>query len=252
MYPDMTVEEYLLFAAELKRIPLLSQKQQIETVMTMTDIGDVAHRLIKNLSKGYKQRVGLAQAILGFPPILILDEPTVGLDPKQITEIRDLIKQLSQNHTIILSSHILSEVQAVCDYILIIHKGRLIAGDTAENLENYLQGSAKLMLTAKGKFDTVQSILNGICGITSQSCLENDDGTVDIYLEYSKNCDLREKIFYAFAANRCPILMMKKSETSLEKIFLELTENDNPLPLPSNYDVAGSSRKNIYDNMEEE
>lgn len=149
LYFDMTVAEYLKFAAELKKIPKNERETQIEQVMELTGITAMANRLIKNLSKGYKQRVGLAQAILGYPEIIILDEPTVGLDPKQIIEIRELIKKLSEEHTIILSSHILSEVSAVCDYIMIINHGKLVASDTTENLMNHSLGSNTLELTVK-------------------------------------------------------------------------------------------------------
>ncbi|MGI5824639.1 MAG: ABC transporter ATP-binding protein [Bacillota bacterium] len=231
LYTDMTVSEYLFFAAALKKIPKINRKMQVEEIIKMTHIQDVSNRLIKNLSKGYKQRVGLAQAILGFPEVIILDEPTVGLDPKQILEIRDLIKQLAQNHTVILSSHILSEVRALCDYILIIHKGRLIASDTPDNLEKALKGTNQLELTVKGQIDAVKSSLNKIRSINRQSFFKNHDGTVNIYLDYSRELDLREEIFYTLAQDSCPILMMKSTETSLEKIFLELTENDHAVPL---------------------
>ena len=140
LYTDMKVNEYLRFVAELKKIPKTERQEQIEKVMLMVKIMDVQDRLIKNLSKGYKQRVGLAQAILGFPEIIILDEPTVGLDPKQIIEIRELIRELAKEHTVILSSHILAEIQEVCDYIMIISKGKLVASDTPENLENLMSG----------------------------------------------------------------------------------------------------------------
>ena len=140
----MTVWEYLKFAAELKKIKKSQRAEQVEEVMELTGISDMRNRLIKNLSKGYKQRVGLAQAILGYPEIIILDEPTVGLDPKQIIEIRELIKKLSEKHTVILSSHILSEVSAVCDYVMIINHGKLVASDTTENLENMMSGKGQI------------------------------------------------------------------------------------------------------------
>lgn len=156
LYFDMTVAEYLKFAAELKKVPKNERETQIEQVMELTGITAMANRLIKNLSKGYKQRVGLAQAILGYPEIIILDEPTVGLDPKQIIEIRELIRKLSEEHTIILSSHILSEVSAVCDYIMIINHGKLVASDTTENLMNHSLGSNTLELTVKGEKQDVE------------------------------------------------------------------------------------------------
>ena len=149
LYQDMTVLEYLKFAAELKAIPKEEREKNIKEVMLTTKLEDMKRRLIKNLSKGYKQRVGLAQALLGYPEVIILDEPTVGLDPKQIIEIRDLIKSLGQKHTVILSSHILSEVSAVCDHVLIIDKGKLVASDTPENLSKVMTGMNSLELTVK-------------------------------------------------------------------------------------------------------
>lgn len=223
LYPEMTVREYLYFAAALKQIPKLNQPAQVENAIEMTHIAEVSHRLIRNLSKGYKQRVGLAQAIIGFPEVIILDEPTVGLDPKQIIEIRDLIKQLAQNHTVILSSHILSEVQAVCDHIIIIHQGKLIASDTTEHLEQSLKGGGKLELTVKGELSPVKTLFSQIDGITAQTCLDNQNGTIHVYLDCDPQKDLRETIFYTLAEHRLPILMMKTTETSLEKVFLELT-----------------------------
>ena len=150
LYVDMTVREYLDFVAELKKVPKKERKQQIDEVMEMTQITDMQQRLIRNLSKGYRQRVGLAQAILGYPEVIILDEPTVGLDPKQIIEIRDLIRKLGENHTVILSSHILSEVSAVCDHIMIIAHGKLVASDSPENLQKLMSGSMELDLEVKG------------------------------------------------------------------------------------------------------
>lgn len=169
LYLDMTVGEYLLFVAELKKIPPKERKKQIDEVMELTMISDMAGRLIKNLSKGYRQRVGLAQAVLGYPEVIILDEPTVGLDPKQIIEIRDLIKKLGEKHTVILSSHILSEVQTICDEIMIISKGRLVACDTPERLTHLMSGNVKLELTILGTEEKVKealrSLRNLFCGI---------------------------------------------------------------------------------------
>ena len=160
LYQDMTAREYLEFAAELKGIPKEKRQGNINGVMSTTKIQNVKDRLIKNLSKGYKQRVGLAQALLGYPEIIILDEPTVGLDPKQIIEIRDLIKSLGKNHTVILSSHILSEVSAVCDYVLIIDKGKLVASDSPENLSRLMSGANSLEMTVKGKESEIRKALD--------------------------------------------------------------------------------------------
>ena len=160
VYPDMTVEEYLKFAAGLKQISGEEREIQIEKVMGLTKLGEVRNRLIANLSKGYKQRVGLAQAVLGFPEIIILDEPTVGLDPKQIIEIRELIRRLAKEHTVILSSHILAEIREVCDYILIIAKGKLVASDTPENLENAMSGAGHVEIEVRRGKEEVAALLN--------------------------------------------------------------------------------------------
>ena len=170
LYFDMTVLEYMKFAADLKKIPRNQKDKQIKEVMDMVKITDMKDRLIKNLSKGYRQRVGLAQAILGYPEVIILDEPTVGLDPKQIIEIRDLIKGLKQKHTVILSSHILSEVRAVCDYVLIISHGKLVASDTPDNLERLAAGSNSLLMKVKGEKDTIRKALETIEGEPEWKC----------------------------------------------------------------------------------
>mgnify|MGYP000823279205 CR=1 FL=1 len=164
LYVDMTVREYLDFVAELKKVPKKERKQQIDEVMEMTQITDMQQRLIRNLSKGYRQRVGLAQAILGYPEVIILDEPTVGLDPKQIIEIRDLIRKLGENHTVILSSHILSEIRAVCDRVLIIRKGRFVVCDTPEDLEEKLSAGGSLELTAKAAPEAAEAVLAQFSG----------------------------------------------------------------------------------------
>ena len=230
LYFDMTVGEYLKFAADLKKIPKNQRKDQIEDVMEMVGITQMKDRLIKNLSKGYKQRVGLAQAILGYPDIIILDEPTVGLDPKQIIEIRSLIKKLSEKHTIILSSHILSEISAVCDYVMIINHGKLVASDTTENLEKMTLGSNTLELTVKGTKDAVESLLEGMEEIQSLEWnskeKSEEDGTVSFTIKTEEKVDIREKLFYMMADNKMPILNMHSTKISLEDVFLELTENE--------------------------
>ena len=230
LYLDMTVGEYLKFAADLKKIPKNERKDQVEDVMEMVGITQMKDRLIKNLSKGYKQRVGLAQAILGYPDIIILDEPTVGLDPKQIIEIRSLIKKLSEKHTIILSSHILSEISAVCDYVMIINHGKLVASDTTENLEKMTLGSNTLELTVKGTKDAVENLLEGMEEIQSlewNSKEKNEEeGTVSFTTKTEEKVDIREKLFYMMADNKMPILNMHSTKISLEDVFLELTENE--------------------------
>lgn len=224
LYMDMTVREYLQFAAELKKIPKKERKEQIEQVMNLVGITQMKDRLIKNLSKGYKQRVGLAQAILGYPDIIILDEPTVGLDPKQIIEIRDLIKKLSENHTVILSSHILSEVSAVCDYVMIINHGKLVASDSTENLEKMTLGSNTLELTVKGKKENLEIMLSKLEEIKTLEWNEETDEQVKLTIKTEETVDIREKLFYQMAENKMPILEMKSTKISLEDIFLELTE----------------------------
>lgn len=226
LYQDMTVREYLEFAAELKAIPREKKKTNIEEVMSTTKIEDVKNRLIKNLSKGYKQRVGLAQALLGYPEIIILDEPTVGLDPKQIIEIRDLIKGLGRKHTVILSSHILSEVSAVCDHVLIIDKGRLVASDSPENLSKLIAGDNSLELTIKGREEDIRKAFDMVENI--QEVIYHDSlakGACDVTVKVSGEQDIRENIFFALAEMKCPILKMQSGNMSLEEVFLKLTDD---------------------------
>lgn len=224
LYLEMTVMEYLEFVAELKKIEKNARKYAIDEVLALARLEDVSKRLIKNLSKGYKQRVGLAQAILGLPEIIILDEPTVGLDPKQIIEIRELIRELAQNHTVILSSHILAEVREVCDHILIISQGKLVACDTPENLEKLMAAETTIELEVKAQECDVEEILSGIEGVGEWECTFNADGNLNVKIMVQAEEDLRESVFFAFAEAKCPILMMQKTSVSLEEVFLELTE----------------------------
>lgn len=226
VYADMTVIEYMKFVAELKEIPKDKREFEIQQVMQQVKIADMSQRLIKNLSKGYRQRVGLAQAILGYPEVIILDEPTVGLDPKQIIEIRDLIKSLKEKHTVILSSHILSEVSALCDYILIISHGKLVASDTPDHLSQLALGSNTLELTVQGERDEVEDSVKTLENLeeyqVSQS--KEEEHALDIMIKTSEGQDIREDLFYMMADKRCPILKMQMKKVSLESIFLELTE----------------------------
>ena len=227
LYFDMTVLEYMKFAADLKKIPRNQKDKQIKEVMDMVKITDMKDRLIKNLSKGYRQRVGLAQAILGYPEVIILDEPTVGLDPKQIIEIRDLIKSLKQKHTVILSSHILSEVRAVCDYVLIISHGKLVASDTPDNLERLAAGYNSLLMKVKGEKDTIRKDLETIEGVTGvEMSYDSDEELWKTKVSIQENVDIREKVFYAMAKVNCPIYEMQVKRVSLEDVFLELTEGE--------------------------
>jgi ABC-2 type transport system ATP-binding protein len=224
LYVDMKVMEYLKFSGELKKIPKAKMGQMIQEVMELVDIQDKQDRLIKNLSKGYKQRVGLAQAILGYPEIIILDEPTVGLDPKQIIEIRDLIKGLSEKHTVILSSHILSEVSAVCDYVLIISGGKLVASDTPQNLSKFAAGSNILDIKVKSTVEDMKKVLGNISEIQECTFEESEEGAVNVTIKTEDSMDIREQIFYLCAKEKCPIIEMKLKTLSLEDVFLELTQ----------------------------
>ena len=226
VYTDMTVLEYLKFVAELKKIPKDQRKKQILEVMNLVKITDMQNGLIKNLSKGYRQRVGLAQAVLGFPEIIILDEPSVGLDPKQIIEIRELIRQLAKKHTVILSSHILAEVREVCDYILIISKGKLVASDTPENLERNLGYSDLIEIETKASPDEVRRILETVDGIRSISTKYLENGITWAQIQEKKNTDIRERVFQAFAHNHQPLLKLNPLQVSLEDVFMELTQSD--------------------------
>lgn len=226
LYVDMKVREYLEFVAELKKIPKKDREDQILEVMDMVKLEDVEDRLIRNLSKGYKQRVGLAQAILGFPEIIILDEPTVGLDPKQIIEIRELIRELAKDHTVILSSHILAEIQEVCDYVMIISKGKLVASDTPENLEKALSNQQTIEILAKGNREEIRTIANEIAKTESVEMSEGkEEGTVSAKIVAEAGADIRENVFRTFAQADCPLLQMMSSKTSLEDVFLELIQS---------------------------
>lgn len=248
LYFDMTVKEYLKFAAELKKVPRDRRENQIKDVMKMVGITNMQERLIKNLSKGYRQRVGLAQAILGYPEIIILDEPTVGLDPKQIIEIRELIRKLAKNHTIILSSHILSEVSEVCDYILIINNGKLVASDTTDNLEKMTMGSNTLELSVKGDRERMKNILDQMEEIREVEWVKSEEqDLVSLKITTDENTDVREKIFYKMAEKQMPIMDMHSTKISLEDIFLELTDSAKK--------PAGSKKRKLrfaWDKKEEE
>lgn len=226
LYMDMTVEEYLLFAAELKKIPKGKRKPYVEDAMATTKITDMRGRLIKNLSKGYRQRVGLAQAVLGFPEIIILDEPSVGLDPKQIIEIRELIRKLAKKHTVILSSHILAEVREVCDYIMIISKGKLVASDTPENLERYLGESGLIEIETRTEASKVKEVLKNVPGIEKVSLKIDASGITSGQIREKRGQDIREELFTTFAEKKMPLLKLNPVQVSLEDVFMELTQSD--------------------------
>lgn len=228
LYMDMTVLEYMNFVAELKQIPKDKRKASVKEVMELTKIVDMKDRLIRNLSKGYRQRVGLAQAVIGYPEVIILDEPTVGLDPKQIIEIRELIKKLGEKHTVILSSHILSEISAVCDHIFIISKGKLVASDSTENLTLMMSGAQEIELLVKAGAEETKEVLKTVSQVQKYRVTKGmEKQTVSAVLSAEKGADIREEVFFAFAKAGLPILEMKAEGKSLEEIFLELTSQKN-------------------------
>lgn len=240
LYTDMTVWEYLLFVAELKKVPKRERKTHIKEIVEKVQLSEVVNRLIKNISKGYKQRVGLAQALIGYPEVLILDEPMVGLDPKQILEMRDLIRSLAKEHTIILSSHILSEVNAVCDHILIISKGRLAASGSPQELQAMMHVKVELEVTVIGTKADVEGIIQKIAQVESyeiESAEEAD--SVKVHVNTANNTDIRKELSVALAGAGMPILSMNRIEKSLEDIFLELTEEE-----------SGDSEESDIDNPE--
>lgn len=227
LYTEMTVKEYLLFVAELKKIDKKERSKQIEEVMEITRTKEVEGRLIRNLSKGYRQRVGFAQALIGYPEVIILDEPTVGLDPKQIIEIRELIRKLGETHTVILSSHILTEISAVCDHVFIISKGKLVASDSTEHLLDQMSGAQELKLVVKAEAEPARNVLRSVTGIhTIEELPEQEEGSTSFHIVAEKGCDIRESLFLACARVNMPILEQKMDSKSLEDVFLELTSQE--------------------------
>jgi len=223
LYVDMTPVEYLLYVGRAKGLRGEELYRDVDNVIRRTSLVKVRDRLIKNLSKGYKQRVGIAQALVGNPEIIILDEPTVGLDPKQIIEVRDLISELGRDHTVILSSHILSEISEVCDYVVIINEGKVVASDTVENLKTVFEGTNVIDIEARCKASQVEGVLAGIEGIKHFEISKKGAGAVNAKIEIAGNADIRDRIFFAFADAKYPIVAMNVEEASLERIFLRLT-----------------------------
>lgn len=223
LYFDMTVLEYMKFAADLKKIPRNQKDKQIKEVMDMVKITDMKDRLIKNLSKGYRQRVGLAQAILGYPEVIILDEPTVGLDPRQILDIRDLIRSLGGDHTVILSSHILSEVSAVCDHVLILSGGKLVAQGTPAELERLMRRSNRYHLLVQGTPEAVSAALLAAQKLGTVEVQPDSSGFVGVTMETEEGTDPRAELFRLLAGADLPIMELTSSHASLEDVFLELT-----------------------------
>lgn len=228
LYLDMTPAEYLDFAAELKGVARKERSQQVAQVMERTGLVEFKHRLIKQLSKGYRQRVGLAAALLGNPKVIILDEPTVGLDPAQVIEIRSLIRELGREHTVILSSHILSEVSALCDHVLIIAKGKLVAQGTPEELARQLEAKNQLRVTALGQAQPVQQALQCLEGVESIQILEQKGDEVTVELQVAQGLDLRAAVSENLAKAGCPVLGLVVDTMSLEDVFLQLTEQQEP------------------------
>lgn len=225
VYPDMTVRKYLEFMFDLKRVKL-PKAEHINEVMRLVGLERHGRRLIKNLSKGYRQRVGFAQALLGNPPVIILDEPTVGLDPKQIIEIRKLIKNLGKKHTVIFSSHVLSEISATCDRVIIIADGKIIADAKADELYTALSDRQKLLVTAEGKSADVMAELNKVPEVERVNKLgAAGKGANRFEVEYRAGADVRRQVFSAMARINCPILEMTAGNGSLEELYLQLTEN---------------------------
>lgn len=222
LYTDMTVLEYLNFVAELKKLEKGLRKRYVEEAMETTGILDVKNRMIRNLSKGYRQRVGFAQAILGYPEIIILDEPTVGLDPKQIIEIRDLIRKLGEKHTVILSSHILTEISAVCDHVFIISKGKLVASDSTENLLEQMSGAQEIELIVRSESACAQELLEEIEYVEHVQIKDEQEGR--ILVRAKTGTDVREEVFRQMAENHIPVLEMRTVTKSLEDIFLQITQ----------------------------
>lgn len=227
LYPDMTVREYLNFMFDLKKCALPRQRH-IAEICKVLKIEDVYGRLIKNLSKGYKQRVGFAQALIGNPPVLILDEPTVGLDPNQIIEIRTLIRMLGKHHTIILSSHILSEIEAVCDHIVIINEGKIVANDTPAELSASISNDRRLIVSVAGPAKEVATLIEGIKGVEQVTYEGSREvGVHEFAIETVKGTDIRRDLFARLSQRNWPLLSSSSRAMSLEDIFINLTIKSN-------------------------
>jgi ABC-2 type transport system ATP-binding protein len=228
LYPEMTVQQYLAFVERIKGVPRPARAGARQRILEIAGIADMGGRLIRNLSKGYKQRVGLAQALVGNPPVLILDEPTIGLDPRQIIEIRNLIRELGREHTIILSSHILSEVTAICSRVMIIHHGVLVASDTIGNLSRKLAGSAGLTVRFEGPEGAALREIRAIPEVAKASSMgSREAGTSDVRVESRQAADVRRAIAQALARAGCTILMMRSADLSLEDIFIQVTSEED-------------------------
>ncbi len=224
LYVDMTVREYLEFVCDLKKVKKADMKEHIDGIIETVKIADVENRRIGNLSKGYKQRVGLAGALIGDPPVIILDEPTVGLDPKQIVDVRNVIKKLGETKTVILSSHILSEISAVADRVIIINKGRIATEDTPANLQNRLGRSHRVQITVSGDRDKAEELLKSFDGVSSVVCTSSNGDEHSFEFETQLSANDRKKVFFAFAKENMAIISQQDKRLTLEEIFLSVTD----------------------------
>ena len=228
LYTDLTVKEFVTYMAEIKNVDKKTRTEKIQEILEQTGLKDVEKKLIRNLSRGYKQRVSMAGALVGEPKILILDEPTVGLDPKQITEIRNLIKELGKTHTVILSSHILSEVSQICNKVIIINKGKIVAIDTPEKLEEKVSNKNCIYITVEDTENKMENIKEKIKEITKLELLQNnEDGTKQYMIESKEEIDLRKTLFTELAKENITIFEMKKADSTLEDAFMKLIEGGN-------------------------
>ena len=253
LYSDLTVKEFVSYMADLKGCTKKIKREEVNKVLSETGLIDVQNKLTKNLSRGYKQRVSMAGALVGDPKVIILDEPTVGLDPKQVTEIRSLIKELGKKHTVILSSHILSEVSQICNRVIIINKGKIIAIDTPENLENKVIQNNAVYVTVEdleNKMDNVKEKLNDVTDIELVS--ENDDRTKKYIIKGEKDIDLRKEIFEVFAKEGITIFEMKKADTTLEEAFMKLINDSTENKVPEETNTQGSEEQVIEENKTED
>ncbi len=255
LYNDLTVNEFVSYMANLKGVKRKNVKQEVDKVLSDTGLTNVKHKLIKNISRGYKQRVSLAGALVGNPQILILDEPTVGLDPKQITEIRDLIKKLGKNHTVILSSHILSEVSQICEKVIIINHGKIVAVDTPQNLENKTQNDNTIMVTVEDKNDKMKTVSKKLKNATSIKFIKQfSDGSSQYLISAKADTDIRKEVFNVFAKEDITVLELKKSENTLEDAFLKIIDDkDSNLESSENAKKkAKAERKKELDKMDKD
>ena len=245
LYNELTPKEFIKYMAELKGVPRKTRKQEVERVMQAVNIEDVKNRLIRNLSRGYKQRVSLAGALVGNPKVLILDEPTVGLDPKQVTQIRDLIKSLGKNHTVLLSSHILSEISQICKKVIIINKGKLIAIDSPKNLEDKTEKESALLVTVEDPEEKVEKVAEKIENVSKIRLVKTlSDGTKQYSISSKDDTDIRKEIFSTFAKNEITIFELKKVEASLEEAFLDLINNQQEEPEKTKEEIKQEKKEN--------